>query len=211
MSQQSVEKSHGIHEREVQVVFEIAPKGPCFLDDMDGEISHVELYFPGGECHSDVTICRNNGSDQDVEVMNYTGDICTNCPGVVFGEHDLVPRYKKRDDDGFVVQVHLPSSNELSDVVSDLRRVSEYVRILRIVDVSDQQVDDVVGEVDYTQLTDKQRVALEGAVTAGYYDLSKEVPLAELAAEFGISTSALSQRLARAEQNVMGQLFRDRG
>ena len=210
MSQHSVEKSHGIHEREVQVVFEIAPKGPCFLDDIEGEISHVELYFSEGECHSDVTICRDNGSDQAVEVMNYTGDICTNCPGVVFGEHDLVPRYKKREKNGLIVQIHLPSSNELSDVVSDLRRASEYVRILRIVDVSDQEVDAVVGEVDYTQLTDKQRVALEGAVNMGYYDHSGEVPLAKLAAEFGISTSALSQRLARAEQNVMSQLFRDR-
>ena len=211
MSQQSLEKPQNerISEQALQVVFEISPDTSCFMDDIDGEISNVELYFPKGECHSDVTICREEGADRSVEVLNHQGDVCDNCPGKVFGEFDLVPRFQERSRTGFVVQVHLPSNDKLSDLVSDLRKVSEYVRILRIVDVQQSQIDDVIGEIDLTQLTDKQHSALKGAVRAGYYGLSQETSLEELASEFGISTSALSQRLARAEQNVMTQLFRD--
>ncbi|UWG47331.1 Transcriptional regulator, contains HTH domain [Halanaeroarchaeum sp. HSR-CO] len=211
MAQQILEKPKNGHlsEREVQVVFEITPKAACFMDDLEGEISNVELYFPEGECHSDVTVCRDEGEKRSVEVFNHKGDVCDNCPGTVFNEFDLVPRFQDRSRKGFIVQVHLPSNDQLSELVADLREVSEFVRILRIVDVRQSQLDDVIGEVDFTQLTDKQRDALKGAVDAGYYGLSHDASLENLAEEFGISTSALSQRLARAEQNVMAQLFRD--
>ena len=197
----------GISERSIQVVFELSPRGTCFMDHLEGEVSDVELHFPNGECHSDVTLCREDETGRCVEVLNHTGDICTNCPGTVFGEYDLVPHFKERNENGFVVQANLSSNRELSDLVADLRTVSEFVRILRIVDVLNNQADDVTGEVDFTQLTEKQRSAREGATRAGYYGPSQDVSLDELAAEFDISTSALSQRLARAEQQVFSQLF----
>jgi predicted DNA binding protein len=81
------------------------------------------------------------------------------------------------------------------------------VRVLRIVDVDDDAGAPDVAEIDLTRLTDKQRDALLRAVDRGYYETPQAVSLDELAEEFGVSKSALSQRLTRAEGTVMAQLF----
>ncbi|MFB6110853.1 MAG: helix-turn-helix domain-containing protein [Halodesulfurarchaeum sp.] len=57
-------------------------------------------------------------------------------------------------------------------------------------------------------LTPKQRDALETAAEAGFFDIPRRVTLDELAAELGVSPSALSERLRRgmrtlAETNLM--------
>lgn len=195
-------------ERGVQVVFEIVPKGSCFMDEVSGKIEDVALHFPKEECHADVTVSQvGDGGVTQVDVFNYAGDICENCPGTIFSDYDLVPRFLERSREKFIVQTHVPADQELSALVADLRTVSERVTVLRIVDMRESELGGVTGEVDFSKLTEKQHEAIEGAVNAGYYGLSQDVSLAELAAEFDISTSALSQRLARAERNVLAQLF----
>ncbi|MGM0371337.1 MAG: helix-turn-helix domain-containing protein [Halobacteriota archaeon] len=197
-------------ERGVQVVFEIVPKGSCFMDHLDGTVSDVELHFPDGECHADVTVSEDDGVNPcRVDVFNYSGEVCENCPGTIFANYGLVPRFLERNDDEFVVQTHLPTNHELADVVADLREVSDRVTVVRIVDMQTKTAPGITAEVDLSQLTAKQHEALEGAVKAGYYGLSQDVSLEELAGDIGISTSALSQRLARAERHVLTQLFEE--
>jgi predicted DNA binding protein len=194
-------------ERTVQVVLEIAPRGGCFMDHLDGDIADVELHFPNGDCQCDVTVCRTDGEDHCVDIVHHSGEICRNCPGIVFSEYDLVPHFLERNDDEFVVRTYLPTDHQLSELVGDLRDVSERVRVLRIIDVDGDDGGPDVAEVDLTRLTDKQRDALARAVDLGYYETPGAVSLDELAEEFGVSKSALSQRLARAERSVMAQLF----
>ncbi|AOW80526.1 bacterio-opsin activator HTH domain-containing protein [Halodesulfurarchaeum formicicum] len=212
MPQQTPTESTRNHmsERGVKVVFEIVPKGSCFMDQLEGQVSDVELHFPNGECHADVTVSEDDGVDPcRVEVINYSGEVCQNCPGTIFADYGLVPRFLERNDDEFVVQTHLPTNHDLSDVVADLRAVSERVTVVRIVDMRNEDVSGISAEIDLSQLTAKQHEALESAVKGGYYGLSQEVSLEVLAGEIGISTSALSQRLARAERHVLTQLFEE--
>jgi AraC-like DNA-binding protein len=194
-------------ERSVQVVLEIAPRGDCFMDHLEGDIADVEMHFPNGDCQCDVTVCREEGAGHCVDIVHHSREVCRNCPGIVFSEYDLVPRFLDRDEEQFVVRTYLPADHQLSELVGDLREVSEWVRVLRIVDVDDDAGAPDVAEIDLTRLTDKQRDALLRAVDRGYYETPQAVSLDELAEEFGVSKSALSQRLTRAEGTVMAQLF----
>lgn len=195
-----------VGERDVQVVLEIRPKGSCFMDHLDGEIADIELHFPDGQCHADVTVC-NVDDDRSVEIYNHAGDLCENCPGVIFSDYNAVPRFLNRTNEMFVVQTYLPLDHRLSELVEDLRTVSESVRVLRIIHNRNKDVDDQTADVDLSQMTDKQRQALERAVEMGYYSSPPGVSLEELAREFDVSSSAMSQRITRAEKHVMGQLF----
>ncbi|MFW5919015.1 MAG: helix-turn-helix domain-containing protein [Halanaeroarchaeum sp.] len=196
-----------VGERDVQVVLEIRPKGSCFMDHLEGDIADIELHFPEGQCHADVTVCDGDGDERNVEIFNHTGDLCVNCPGVIFSEYDAVPRFLNRTNEMFVVQTYLPLDHRLSELVEDLRTVSESVRVLRIIHNREMDVDDQTAEVDLSQMTNKQRQALERAVEMGYYASPPSVSLEELAREFGVSSSAMSQRITRAEKHVMEQLF----
>lgn len=196
-------------ERDVQVVMEIQPKGSCFMDHLDGDIADVELHFPEGECHGDVTVCRVDNGNRNVEIFHHSGEICENCPGVVFSEYDTVPHFLSRTNQEFVVRTYLPTNHQLSELVEDLRTVSRSVRVLRIMHNRNNDVDAQTAEVDLSQLTDKQHRALERAIERGYYASPPSVTLDELANEFDVSSSAMSQRLSRAETHVMGQLFSD--
>lgn len=51
-------------------------------------------------------------------------------------------------------------------------------------------------------LTREQRIALVVALELGYFEVPRETQIGELAAELGISTSAVSQRLRRATRNL---------
>lgn len=53
------------------------------------------------------------------------------------------------------------------------------------------------------RLTDEQRDALIKAFQSGYYEIPRERDLEELAAEFGISHQALSERLRRAHGSLV--------
>ncbi|MFB6133679.1 MAG: helix-turn-helix domain-containing protein [Halanaeroarchaeum sp.] len=177
------------------------------MDHLEGDIADVELHFPEGECHCDVTVCRESAEGRCVEVFHHSGEICTNCPGMVFGSYDTVPHFLERTADEFVVQTYLSADHQLSELVQDLRAVSESVRVLRIVSNRDDEIGDQTAEVDLSQLTDKQREAMELAVERGYYESPPAVSLGDLAEAFEVSPSAMSQRLSRAEERVMTQLF----
>lgn len=69
----------------------------------------------------------------------------------------------------------------------------------RGVGVDLRRVTDVTpGSPTRTNLTDEQREALEAALERGYFEIPREISMAELAAEIGISHQALSERLRRA-------------
>jgi predicted DNA binding protein len=193
--------------RDVHVVLEIEPKGSCFMEHLDGEIADVALHFPGGDCQCDVTLTSENDGEQEIDIVHYSGDICEHCPGIVFREYNLVPRFIERTSERFTVRTYLPADHQLSELIADLREVSKDVRVLKVLNIRDSDLDGDRAEVDLSDLTDKQREALELATARGYYDSPPEVSQATLAEAFDVSESALSQRLARAEKNVLSQLF----
>lgn len=177
------------------------------MDHLEGDVTDVEVHFPNGDCHCDVTVCREDEDERCTEIFHHSGRVCRNCPGIVFADYDLVPHFIDRTREEFIVRTYLPRDHQLSEFVADLREVSHHVKVLRILHNDAADVDAQTTEVDLTRLTDKQQAALQRAIEAGYYESPPAVSLAELAPEFDVSESALSQRLARAEQTVLDQLF----
>jgi len=94
----------------------------------------------------------------------------------------------------------------VSELVGDLNEIGSTVRLVSMTHTSSgEQLSEEIYEVDISVLTPKQREALQLAIDEGYYATGKEASMESLADQLGISTSAFSQRLARAEQNMMGQ------
>lgn len=217
---ESFEESRG-----TRVVLELSPAGDCFMDHLDGAIVDVEADYVDGMCQCDVTVCGRDGDcgcggydceceegdsdDGDCEVLHVTRPICDCCPGVVFSEYGCVPRILERKDGSFVIATYVSSVDVVSDLVSELRGACSQVEVRSLVNTDACEGSAETREVDLSHLTAKQRDSLARAVAAGYYDTPQAASLEELAAEFGISSSALSQRLGRAEEAVLSQIFDD--
>ena len=65
----------------------------------------------------------------------------------------------------------------------------------------------VHGTSPLAALTSKQRAALEAAYREGWYDRPRRVSQAALAKRLGVSRPSLTERLARAEANLVRALF----
>jgi len=210
--------------RRTRVVLELAPEGTCFMDDLEGTIVDIKADYTDRICRCDVTVCGRDGGcdcgcdydcecedvagdDEECEVVHVTAPVCDHCPGVIFSEYGCVPRILSRKEESFVIATYVPSVEVVSDLVSELRSVCARVEVRSLVNTDACDGSPETREVDMSAVTEKQRQALALAVEAGYYDTPQTVSLDELAEEFDISSSALSQRLARAEGTVLGQLF----
>lgn len=194
-----------LEDRTVQAVLEVERGGPCFLDNLDSDILAVDIQFHDGECHCDVTLDDQDG--EGVTTKHCNRQACSYCPGIVFSTHGCIPRFRRTGDNSFVIRTFAPDAATIADVVEELRSVCDSVRLRRLTDAdSDANLIERIFEVDVSVLTGKQRDALERAIEGGYYEPSGGKSLTDLAEEFDISKSALSQRLSRAESKLMKQL-----
>ena len=197
-----------IEDRDLRVVLEIVRGGPCFMDGVDGDIVDVDVRFENEQCHCDVTVrADDEDGEERVETKYGSNDVCSHCPGVIFSKHGCIPRFLGVGDGWFVVETYAADTEAVSSLVADVREVCDRVSVKSLVSTDRDSHDDVCS-VDISTLTPKQREAVEHATEAGYYDPDTRVPLEDLADDLGISSSALSQRLRRAESNVMRQLAR---
>jgi predicted DNA binding protein len=225
-----------VEDRDLRVVLEIERGGPCFIDDIDGDVLDVDVRVAGGTCHTEVTVCESctpdepaldapashdeprpdgrprtqDRPDDDAEdrvVTKYhTDDVCDHCPTAVFATYGCIPHFVRAEHRSFFVKAFLPNSAAVSNLVADLNEIGATVRLVSMTHTgSGEELSDEIYEVDVSALTPKQREALELAIDEGYYEAGERPSMASLAGQLDISTSAFSQRLARAEGNVMSQ------
>lgn len=209
--------------------FEIIPSESvdCPLDELDGEITNINQQFVGDDCHTDMSVTRpsvipdeaesTEADSTEMEITNtpkrgvihskqQLGSMC-HCP--VFLEYDCIPQTTAFNDDHLIVETYLPDRERLSELIDALKDVAEGVslrRLSRIKDIDDEQSTTVTLEL--YDLTVKQREAATTAVSAGYYQTPREATIGELAAEIGISKSAMSQRLNAVESKLALAAFR---
>ena len=194
-----------MEDRTLRVVLEIVRGGPCFMDDLEGDVVDVDVRFDDEHCHCDVSV-RERGDDGTKTVTKYSSnELCTHCPGVVFAEYGCIPRYRQVGDGWFVMETYVADTETVASIVGDVREVCERVTVRSIVSQDGSEVPEIC-DIDVSKLTPKQRQAVHRAKKAGYYDPGSRVSLDEIADGMGISKSALAQRLQRAEGNVMRQL-----
>lgn len=192
-----------LEDRNLQVVLEIERGGPCGLDCLDGDIVDIDVRFDEERCNVDATV--RDPADERVSTHHFKNDLCEHCPGEIFADHGCLPRYTEIVTGAFVVMTYVEDTETVASLVGEIREVSERVSVRSIVstETSDFQED---SSIDLSALTRKQREAVYHAQQMGYYDSDSDVTLDQLADRVGISPSALSQRLQRAEANVLKQI-----
>lgn len=91
-----------------------------------------------------------------------------------------------------------------ADIQSAVDNVPDGVRV-DVESVGGQRVapDNVTGT-----LSERQREAVETAVSVGYYEIPRSATTADVAAELGCSTSTAAEHLRKAESKLIGGLFR---
>ena len=203
-------ESHGgrkgsIENKSLRVELEIERGGACVIDEVTEDVVDVDVRFHDASCRVDMDVKEHDGGTPTRSRKQFTSSVCDHCPGAVFSKYGCIPRYQETTEGSFVVETYLSDTDALSGLVNDIRDRCARVTVLSITssEGSDQPEH---CSVDLSVLTPKQRQAVEAARKQGYYGSCSDTELGEVAASLGISPSALSQRLQRAESNVMGQL-----
>jgi predicted DNA binding protein len=173
------------------------------MDEFADQVVDVDVRLDEEKCNVDATL-RDDESDT-VRTMFFSEKLCNHCPGKIFSKYDCLPRYRRIDEGSFLMETYASDTDTISDIVSEVRTISDNVSVKSIVPTDDSNGSEL-DIVDLTEMTHKQRQALRYAKEAGYYDSGTQVSLQELADRMEVSTSALSQLLNRAESNVIKQL-----
>ena len=204
-SDQGASSAHDVEDRNLRVVLEIVRGGPCFMDDLEGDIVDLNVRFDDDRCQCDVTVREPTADGSRTATKYSSNDLCDHCPGVVFSEHGCIPRYRRVGDGWFVMETFVGDTETVAEIVGGVRDVCERVTVRSIVATDGSDVPEIC-DVDVSVLTPKQREAVHLATEAGYYDPDSSVSLEEVGEGLSISKSALSQRLQRAEGNIIRQL-----
>ncbi|MEF8831806.1 MAG: helix-turn-helix domain-containing protein [Halobacteriales archaeon] len=192
-----------MEDRNLRLLLEIEREGPCGLDTLDGDVVDVDVRFDAGNCNVDAAV--RDPENGEVSTWHFSEELCQHCPGEVFAEHGLLPRYLEINDGSFVVETFVSDTETVAELVSGIRDRSSRVSVRSMVSTETSQFRED-RSVDLSVLTMKQREAVTQAKEMGYYDPDTDVTLEDVADRLGISPSALSQRLQRAEGNVLRQI-----
>lgn len=199
------ENPSDVEDRGLRVELEVVRGGSCVMEQVDGEVIDVDIRFDGGDCQCDIGVRQRTAEGERTFTKHFTRSVCEYCPGIVFADYGCIPRYLRIDDGSFVMETYTSDTETVAEIVNDVRERCESVSVRSITSTEGLEYPETC-TVDLSVLTPKQREAVHRAKLAGYYDPGTKVPLEELAEELGISKSALSQRLQRAEGNVLRQL-----
>ncbi len=190
-------------DRGVRAVLEVERGGACPLDEFEGNVLDVDVRYRMGQCLAEVELLECGETSPSTK--QFSSPICEHCPGIVFSRHGCIPRFLEASTGSFVVETRLDHVDTLSTLVNEVRQRCASVTVRSL--TSSEGPDGVEScSVDITSLTPKQREAVSIAQDCGHYDSDSDASLSDVAAEVDISTSALSQRLQRAEANVLRQL-----
>lgn len=193
-----------VSERPLCAVLEIDMEGECPLTQVEGAARDIYVRQVNDLCRADVVI-----ENEDLEVVHFEKRIDNECVGAIFGRYDCVPHVTGTENGAIKVMTFPPEREMLSDLVSEMRALDLDVSVKRLISLEDY------GETgrspplmcDVSILTEKEREAVDLAISEGYYEEPNGTSLQDLADEIGISKSALSSRLSSAESKLMKDLF----
>ena len=193
------------HALRVQFELGFGDASPCPLQEFDRSTTVLGQQLVDGDCHADARV-----GDDDGELIHMENTPDGSCPCPVFAAHGAVPNLERVSEERFLVECYLPDRRTLEPLVEELQSAVEHVRLHRL-----QELDHTgtgsseLATIDLSVLTEKQREAVVLAVSAGYYETPRKASLGELADEFDVSKSALSQRLSGVESKLAIAAFGD--
>jgi len=148
-----------------------------------------------GECHLELTHEHEVGKREYVK-----NSITTHCLCLVFEQHDCIAEVKGTKGGDLVVVLTVPNRDSLRSLIGALETKGGSVSVDWLINGTK---DGTTTEIDISTITSNQREALELAIEAGYYETPRTADLSDLAAEMGLSESAISQRLNAAETKLV--------
>ncbi|MFP4633113.1 MAG: helix-turn-helix domain-containing protein [Halobacteriales archaeon] len=188
-------------DREIYVEMSIRPTEECGCPAAEAarrgaDVTDVRRTQMDGSCRSDVVV----NEDGELRTLNAEKDLDDSCFCPSFEEIGLVPRIAGVEGGRILLSMYVSTRDDLKRALDAIRDSVDDVKLERMSLSGD--ADETVS-VDLSNLTEKQADTLRKAFSWGYYDDPSGVGLAELAEEFQVSKSAVSQRLKRAESKLV--------
>lgn len=165
---------------------------PITSDEANGA-DRVGINAAGDRCTVDLQF-------DDETVVTSVGNVRESCLCSRLQEFDCVPHISDVEGGAMLVQTYIEDRETIRPLVAELREAVGDVSLERLAVVEGAERSEET-TVDLSALTPKQREALEIAVFRGYFD--GDAVLAEVAADLGVSKSAVSQRLRAAEAKLV--------
>ena len=194
----------------LRVVLEVEFPDKCPLSDPPEEAVDIEFHHSESRCLVDF-VCNNDASATDHGVSHHIVDFIEgqSCDRLCeeFFERGCVPHVVDTTNSVVTVCTYLCDRDEVKALIADIRSRGYKAQLLNLSSQILPRSESNIAEVDLAALTDKQIEALRVASDIRYYSSGTTVTLQDLAEEIGISASALSQRLTRAEDEIISQLF----
>lgn len=115
---------------------DIAESGSCPLDEFGDDIEEIRQRATAGTCHTDTTLadddCEASCGDGCTEVVHTVRDVDAACICPVFERFGCIPNMTAVTDSRVRVETYLPDRGQLSDLVDDLKSVSNGVYLRRL-------------------------------------------------------------------------------
>lgn len=132
--------------------------------------------------------------------------VSASCVCPAFSGLDCIAEIECFANDTLFVSITVPDRSTLREVIDALRRRDAVVHLEQILPLAREGDQARTIELDVSEITDKQREAIDAAVATGYYERPRQTDLTELADRLGVSESAVSQRLKGAETTLIREL-----
>lgn len=191
---------------QLKAVFEFTPPEACLANRENGEPVDVKVSIAEGETRCEWVLADRKAGVEYVEVPPAT---CEECVWPSVDRSGCFFRILGVTAGRIVTAVHFTDRTAYETLLEALTTTCKTVRTITLVepDGESESLDDHRVTVQLSTLTEKEWEALELAIAEGYYEKPRKVTLTDLAAEFDVTTSAISQRLNSAETKIIGQLF----
>lgn len=199
-----------LRDRNLHLVIEIFPLNRCPLKQLGGEAT-VEDIRPermDQECHCEFIVEYPTEAEGGRRVA-YTENDHDDCPCCTFCDYGCIPNVIEIREGSMLVETYVEDRDQAFELMQGLDSTPARVELKHITNDHDGGFSKHVSHVDLSSLTQKQRQALDAAVSRGYFQSPRKATLEDLASEFDISKQAFAQRLSSAERKVMQQVGRE--
>ena len=161
-----------------------------------------EVQLVGDHCHVAFDAPAHGRGSRTVR-----STIEESCPCMAVCESGVVPTDLSVEDGSLLVEAVVASRDTVTQLSTRLDGVEvtwSLRKLQRIPAGTDDP--DRISLPDDVSVTEKQREIVQAAVEQGYYETPRQTSLGDLAEEFDVSRSALSQRLAAVESKLVERL-----